>query len=114
MTRVEVHPPLQITTIGPVFGADIDVTARVIAPTPDRPVLGVFLRLTHATNPAAEQPAVAQITSMLPPAEAASPTAATTAATHRSAQQPMGAGEGRGRACSSPIAARPDVGSPKS
>ena len=38
MTRVEVHPPLQITTIGPVFGADIDVTARVIAPTPDRPV----------------------------------------------------------------------------
>ena len=34
MTRVEVHPLPQITTMRPVFGADIDETGRVIAPTP--------------------------------------------------------------------------------
>ena len=36
MTRVEVHPPLQITTMGPVSEAESDEAAWVIEPVPCR------------------------------------------------------------------------------
>ncbi len=63
MTRASVHPPLQITTTGPVSEADIDEVTSEVEPLlakVDR-LSGAHLRLAHLTNPAAEQPALAQV-----------------------------------------------------
>ena len=64
MTEVEVDPPLQVTTMGAVSETDIDEVIATIEPVlggVDRPALGAYLRLTHATDPAVERPAVAQV-----------------------------------------------------
>ena len=65
MTEVEVDPPLQVTTMGAVSEIDIDEVIATIEPLlggVDRPVSGAHLRLTHATDPAVERPAVAEVT----------------------------------------------------
>ena len=63
MTGASVHPPLQITTTGPVSEADIDEVTSEIEPLLARVdrLSGAHLRLTHVTYPAAEQPAVAEV-----------------------------------------------------
>jgi len=63
MTGASVHPPLQITTTGPVSEADIDEVTSGVEPVLAKVgrLSGAHLRLAQVTNPAADQPALAEV-----------------------------------------------------